>query len=229
MNISIHNPNGKATVIRCNAEMQKHTGIPINHVATILNQINSGLYDKWFAGKKDLSCIDFGGNVGLTALYMLPHCKQLIVVEPTPSHVALLKGNLQSIVSSEDVSKCKLIVSETALSDKDAPVKFASGHSTENKIGTHGNHVITVPGKPLSWYVRGEVDFIKVDIESGEMIALTEDELIKVHGKVKTFFIEVHPGFNGDMESNVNELVRRFKKVGYKVCQEDYQTIIAEL
>ena len=46
-------------------DMQNHFDIPINHAHTILNQINSGMYAKYFEGKKDFRCIDFGANVGL--------------------------------------------------------------------------------------------------------------------------------------------------------------------
>ena len=85
-------------------------------------------------------------------------------------------------------------------------------------------------GKPLSYFIdkaMGIVDFCKIDIESGEMLALTVSELKKVHGRVKTFFVEVHPGYNGGMDGNREELVKRFTEAGYRVETEDYQTIVA--
>lgn len=230
MNIHIADPfQHDLRVIDISPAMQTHFSHPINHGHTILDQINSGMYAKWFEGKHNLTVIDCGANVGLTALYFLPACKELHCVEPTPAHMALCKELI-------DANKTNQLVAylPEALSGDYGEVIFMTGHSTENKITSldgYGNGKITVPCKPLSHYVNqctGPVDFCKVDIESGEMIALTETELKKVAGKVKTFFVEVHPGYGGGMDENKAELMRRFEVAGYKTDTIDYQTFTAE-
>lgn len=230
MKITIANPNNSEAPFHyeLSEEMKSHFDIPINHAHTILDQINSGMYDKWFKGKKDMVCIDFGANVGLVSLYMLPCSKELISVEPTPSHSRLLVELMASAAPGKNVS-----IFPFALTDKESMVVFATGHATENKITSeegYGNGKMTVEARPLSWFVKyanETVDFCKVDIEGGEMLALTIDELKSVHGKVKTFFVEVHPAYNGGMEENREELLRRFKEAGYKTEIVDYQTIVA--
>jgi len=230
MNITIASPNGQARPLPISKDMLKHFQIPINHAHTILTQINSGMYKKWFEGKENLRCIDIGANVGLVSLYMLPACKELYCLEPTPSHFALLK----ELIGENNNVHCY----QQALNGKNEEVIFMTGHSTENKITSadgYGNGKITVKGITLSSYLylsgagREIVDFCKIDIESGEMLALTVGELKKVKGKIKTFFVEVHPGYNGGMDENREELKKRFIKAGYKVYEEDYQTIVAEL
>lgn len=227
MNINILSPNGTERTIELSREMKKHFDIPINHAHTILNQINSGMYAKWFAGKKNLVVVDFGANVGLTGLYFLPACKELYCIEPTPKHYELCKELLFANNPDTNVS-----LSDFALCDADEEVIFMTGHSTENKITSadgYGNGKITVPGKPLSYFLQNldKVDFCKVDIEGGEMLALTEAELKKVKSKVKCFFVEVHPAYNGGMEQNYKELITRFANAGYSIEGIDYQTFAA--
>ena len=228
MQIQINTPNGEPRNTEISKALEEHWKIPINHAQTILDQINSGMYEKWFNGKKDLVCIDFGANVGLVSLYMLPYCKKILSVEPTPSHYELLSELL-----SGNGGDNKSILSSSALAEKDEDVLFAIGNATENKMTSaegHGATKITVQGKPLSWFVDevGEVvDFCKVDVEGGEMLALIIPELKKVYGKVKTFFVEVHPIYNGSMDSNREELISRFKEAGFETETIDYQTFIA--
>ena len=230
--MTINSPNGTSRNILESFDLRKHWSIPINHAQTILDQINSGMYAKWFEGKTNLRCVDFGANVGLVSLYMLPACKELYCVEPTPNHYKLLK----ELLDNNNPDKCTIHYSDAALHSANEKVVFMTGHSTENKITSvdgYGNGKIEVQGITLSDYLtasgadREVIDFCKVDIESGEMLALTVDELKKVKGKVKTFFVEVHPGYNGGMDENREEIKRRFAKAGYKVYNEDYQTIVA--
>ncbi len=228
MTIDILSPDGSTREVAISEAMKNHFDIHINHAHTILNQINEGMYRKWVEGKKDLVCMDFGSNVGLVSLYLMPACKKLYCIEPTPAHINLLGELLEP-----NKGDTKIFISQYALADKEGELFFATGHSTENKVTVeegYGNHKIKVLGRPLSKFVEdvGEVvDFCKIDIESGEMLALTVDELRKVHGKVKTFFVEIHPGYNGGMDENREEIISRFNEAGYKTETEDYQTVVA--
>lgn len=216
--------------IEISAAMEHHFSIPINHAHTILNQINSGMYARWFEGKRDLTCVDFGANVGLVSLYMFPACKEIVCVEPTPSHFnlcyELISNNFQGGIME---------VNPSALSDDFGTVLFATGHSTENKITSqdgYGNNKITVRSAPLVYFfkrIRQVIDFCKIDIEGGEMKALTEPILIECFGnkRCRTFFVEVHPAFGGSQEQNCNELTKRFENAGYSVERINFETIVA--
>ncbi len=231
MNISILSPDGKHRSIPMSQSMQKHFDIPINHAHTILKQINEGMYSTWFKGKKELVCLDIGANVGLVSLYMLPACKELYCLEPTPSHFALLQELL-----GDNFGNCSVHLYPHALSGKNEEVIFATGHSTENKISSadgYGNHKIKVPGITLSSFLvasnahKDIIDFCKIDIEGGEMMALTAEEIKNVKGKIRCFFVEVHPAYNGGMDENREELIKRFIDNGYTVELIDFQTFAA--
>jgi FkbM family methyltransferase len=223
------NVNGKEVLI--SSELKAHFDIPINHGHTILNQINSGMYAKYFDGKKDLRCIDFGANVGLVSLYMLPYCKELFCVEPTPAHSKLLTKLLE-----DNKGECNVHYYDSALSGTNEPVYFMTGHSTENKITSvdgYGNGKIKVQGITLSSFLFASnaesdiIDFVKCDIEGGEIFALTNEELKKTKGKVRTFFVECHPSNNYGMDECREELISRFLQNGYKIQVYDYQTFTA--
>lgn len=229
--ITIASPNGKDRTIELSHAMQEHWRHPINHGQTILDQINSGMYERWFKGKENLNVIDFGANVGLTALYFLPAVKKIVCVEPTPAHISLLTELMQQEC---DKNNCEGIWEmSTCLSDKEDTFIFMTGHSTENKITAkdgYGNGKIEVKGYPLSHYVNQfteSVDFIKIDIEGYEIFALTIENIQAVAGKVKTFFVECHPSNNWNMDGCREELKARFEKCGYEVEVLDYQTIVA--
>ncbi len=228
MNITILTPNDGYRTVEISKGMEAHFKIPIDHAYTILQQINDGMYTKYFEGKKDLVCLDFGANVGLVSLYMLPVCKNLYAVEPTPAHYNLLH---ELLWDHKEESSIKLF--DNALTEQEGDVVFATGHATENKVTIaegYGNNKITVKGKPLSWFakqIQETVDFCKCDIEGGEIFALTEEQLKLVHGKVKCFFVECHPTNNYGMDACREELIRRFEAAGYETETIDYQTIVA--
>lgn len=223
------NLNGKEYFI--STDMLKHFSVPINHAHTILNQINSGMYAKYFDGKKDLRCIDFGANVGLVSLYMAQFSKELYCVEPTPNHFKLLKELLDA-----NCGECNVHYYDTALNGANEPVFFMTGHSTENKITSadgYGNGKIKVQGVTLSSFLFASnaekeiIDFVKCDIEGGEIFALTDEELKKTRGKVRTFFVECHPTNNYGMDECMSILLQRFLNNGYIVKGVDYQTFTA--
>lgn len=223
----IINVNNKDYLI--SADLKKHFDIPINHAHTILNQINSGMYAKYFEGKKDLRCIDFGANVGLVSLYMAQFSKELYCVEPTPSHYKLLKELLDA-----NCGECNVHYYDTALNGANEPVYFRVNQSTENKIATVNDATtIKVHGVTLSSFLQASnaekeiIDFVKVDVEGAEIFCLTNEEIQKAKGKVRIFFVECHPSANYGMDECREELIRRFSKNGYKVELLDYQTFTA--
>jgi len=211
------------------SDMEKHFSIPINHAETILYQINSGMYAKYFDGKKDLRCIDFGANVGLVSLYMAQFSKELYCVEPTPNHFKLLKELLDS-----NCGECNVHYYDIALNGANEDVYFRVNQSTENKItSVNDATTIKVKGVTLSSFLEASnadkeiIDFVKCDIEGGEIFAITNEELKKTKGKIRTFFVECHPSENYGMDECREELIKRFLQHSYVIEFIDYQTFAA--
>lgn len=200
-----------------------------NHALTIIKQINEDeFYKKFFKGKSDLVVLDIGANVGLFSLHVLPSCKKIIALEPTPSHYNLLKKLTDgSLVETR----------WTALSDHCGVTSFSfdANNSTMNSI-INGNPVsgIEVGCLDLNGILEAEnidhVDFCKVDIEGSEVIALTESTINKTGGKIKQFFVEVHPTehFDGmNQHANKMKLIEVFVSCGYEVSDINFETFIA--
>lgn len=229
MQITINNPNGEPQTFTVPESLEKHWQQPINHCQTILNQINSGMYDRWFKGRTDMACLDFGANVGLVSAYMAANSKHVISVEPTPMHYSILCDTIAVCLRKNGV--CNYATTQTALAENERKVVFMTGHSTENKITTpegYGNGKIEIDAYPLSWFVQERsIDFCKVDIEGYEIYALSQEEINKVAGKVKVFFVEMHPYDNWGFESMSKELTERFENAGYNVELLDFQTLVA--
>lgn len=245
-NFKILSPNKEYRTIEMSPELEAHWRVPINHCETILNQINNGTYARWFEGKTDMTVIDFGANVGLTALYFMPACKELLCVEPTPSHLELLRQLITKDISVDFYAHLNeplcynakrlglnLKIADCALGENVEVVTFCTGHSTENKItseGGYGDAKIRLQSFPLSIFVNemnGLVDFVKCDIEGFENKALSIEELMKVKDRVKTFFVEMHPGYGLGFDEIFTELNAKFMQCGYKVERIDFQTIVA--
>lgn len=207
-----------------------HFKDPSNYASTILHQINEdGFYNRFFIGKKNLTVLDIGANIGLFSLCVVPVCKKLIAYEPTPSHFLKLNHLVKnSIIETRQM----------ALSDKDGSVDFylCKENSTMNSLTNHfgTTEKITTKAITLNSILATEkikkVDFCKIDIEGSEMIAINEDEIEKVKNKIKNFYVEVHhsPNINGkNLHQNKVLLIQIFESKGYKIEDIDYQTFLA--
>lgn len=231
MTIDILNPNGTFRNIEVSKEFEQHYNLEANHAHTILNQINGGMYQKWFGDKKDLVVLDIGSNVGLTALYFLPACHKLLCVEPTPSHRKLMADLLNRSGIGE-----KAYIHPNALTMEDKEYDFFTCESsTENRITKNGQSEgagtrIKVQGKPLAYFlsqIESPVDFCKIDIEGGEMEALTIEQLENAYDKVKMFYVEVHPTAGHTQEANMVELMSRFATTAYTIERINFETFTA--
>lgn len=56
----------------------------------ILNQFENEFYS-FLDDNEDLVMIDLGANIGLFSLYMSSICKEIYAVEPTPSHIEIMR------------------------------------------------------------------------------------------------------------------------------------------
>lgn len=50
----------------------KDAGIDPIYIETLIDQINNGLYAPLFEGKRDLTFLDIGANLGLVSIYAAP-------------------------------------------------------------------------------------------------------------------------------------------------------------
>jgi FkbM family methyltransferase len=201
-----------------------------NHALTIMKQINEDcFYNRFFKDKKDLIVLDIGANIGLFSLHVFPACKKIIAFEPTPSHYEKLKKITQNTI---------IETRQLALFSKNGQIIFNINpfNSTMNSIVNNGCvENITVPCVNLEEIIQVEnldcVDFCKIDIEGSEMVALTNESLSPISGKIKHFFIEVHPTLHLDgmnQQQNKEKLWSVFQDLGYDLEDVNFETFTAK-
>ncbi len=193
----------------------------VNHTDIIINQNNSGMYDPFFKGRKDMTIIDCGANIGLWTLFAQDSCKKLVAVEPAPHCFYMLQelaGHLDNVVRVQ-----------AAVSGSDGTVKMNIHSSpTSNSIiyETDTDVSIDVTTKTFATIIKENelehVDMVKCDIEGGEMWAITPETLGAVADKVDSWFVEVHQTnrgaqpWPGNLEENRQKLIAIFRATGYK-------------
>lgn len=67
-----------------------------DYVSHIIKEIwHDRVYDPYFQGKKDLTVVDIGANVGLWSYYAAPFAKQIYALEPSSLHFETLTTMLE--------------------------------------------------------------------------------------------------------------------------------------
>jgi FkbM family methyltransferase len=191
------------------------------HTDIIIDQLNQGWYNEFFAGKKNLTVIDAGANIGLFSLYVQDSCKKLISVEPAPHNLYILEQFLANFSHVE--------IEMSAVNNVDTTVPFyihtsPTCCSTVNditgiKVDVQAKTIATI----MADHKVDHVDFIKCDIEGSEMQALTDETIGAVADKIDVWWLEIHQTnantgapWPGDLEDNRQKLNALFQKHGYQ-------------
>ena len=187
----------------------------------ILKQINEErLYDPIFAGRSDMTIVDFGANIGLFSLYAADSASKLYSVEPAPKTFNMLTKLTADIPN--------IIREEVCLSYSDDAVPFyINENPTVNSLLDRNGTPVNVPGTTLQSFFNkhnlSNVDFCKCDIEGSEVSVLTDELLHPVKDIVQFWFIEVHQTdvkqqpWPGNLENNRQQLASIFRNAGYSV------------
>ena len=193
-----------------NPVIAAHFSNPANYTTEILAEWETEPFKK-FISPYDKIFLDIGANVGLFALHVLPYIKRIVCVEPTPSHMEVLKQMVPGAVHEQSAlhnytGKCNFHIE---------PVNY-----TMNTIRNDAPlQVDCITLKDLcDKYRLTTVDFCKIDIEGSEVLALTEETIKPVFPIINKFLIELHP--------RTREMQDRFKAIfeacGYKVDYYDF-------
>ena len=195
----------------------------------IINQINTDrFYDRIFNGKSNMTVLDIGANVGLFSLYAQDSCDKIYSIEPTPDHFYILN----ELTKDYD----NIHPQNFALSNIRGEIDFFidHGNSTMNSLINQSDHKITVKTKSLLNFCEdleiSKCDFVKIDIEGSEMVALTDETVSEVKHIIDNWFVEVHPtnvpysnyaAWYAKLMKNRDTIVSIFRNNGYQVELQD--------
>lgn len=172
------------------------------------------VYEPFLKGKKDLTIIDCGANIGLTALYFAKYAKQVYAIEPAQQHVDIIKKNLEG----NDIKNVTVV--KKALSNVNGTTKFFHNTNTtmfslnpavNNKNDFEEVETITMD-KLFEDKNITNVDFMKVDVEGHESEIFNSDGFRKVADKIDVIISEWH-AWN---KSNVNIMISSIRDAGFK-------------
>lgn len=188
-----------------------------------------GVYIDPLNQQTDMTIVDVGANIGVTADHFRRYAKKVYAIEPSPENFAALKKN-KEFNNWENVE-----IFNYALADKNGTVKFAqaSNNRTTNAIVDEKANkgvgpgwydtFLEVPAKSIDTFFEengiDHVDFMKFDPEGSEELILYSDGFKKVAPKIKAIECEFH---HGDWMN----IVRYLEGLGYRARQYESSAII---
>lgn len=168
-----------------------------NYLGHIVAEIyKDGIYEPYLRGKKDLTILDFGGNIGISAYYFSQFAKKVIVLEPSLRHFDTLTrmvdfNGLKDIV--KPVRKALYFEEATLPFYHNANETMYSLFQSVNDGTSEPELVETVTVEQL---MKDEgidhVDFMKLDVEGSEGEILAGVGFGNVADKIDTIVMETH-------------------------------------
>lgn len=160
---------------------------------------------KFNSKKQDLTIIDCGSNIGLSALYyhkQYPNAK-VYCIEADQKIAEILKSNLTE-------NNCKAEVIAKAAWVHNNGVSFSSEGSDSGSVGEGDQKIDSIDFKEFLKQFD-YIDFLKMDIEGAEntVIPHCAEELIKVN----TLFLEYHCSYAE--EQQLDYLLKILKNSGF--------------
>jgi len=180
-----------------------------------------GVYVDIFNGKKDLTIIDVGANIGVVTQYMREFAKKVYCIEPSDEHFEALKQN-------KEYNKWDNVeIFNFAIDDKNGETTFyrSKNNRTCNSLACrfHDEEVQKVQTKSFDKFFEenniGEVDFIKFDVEGAEDVILRSEGFKKIADKVKAIEVEFH-------FPNWMETCKYVESLGFKARRYESSAII---
>jgi len=159
--------------------------------------------------------IDGGSNIGVSILYfkrLYPDAR-IIGFEPDPSIFQMLNQNI-SRNALQGVE-----VHEVGLGSESGVTTFVADNSASGQFGESENS-IQVRVEPLSKYIDGPVDFLKLNIEGQELAVLRDLEATGKLRQVREIVIEYHGWAR--QEQRLSELLSILDRNGFRYLVHDF-------
>jgi FkbM family methyltransferase len=167
--------------------------------------------------------LDCGGHIGLAVLYfksLYPQAR-IVTFEPNPETFALLQQNIAqnnlrgvkafNLALTRDGSQnAVLYVGENFLKAWDSTDTI----EPNLWVNMHEYRGIPVPSTKLSSFIKGKVDFLKLDIEGAEVDVL--DELNVKLGYVGAITLEYHQNPANREERKLEKIIETLGAGGFK-------------
>lgn len=188
-----------------------------NYIDKILNEIyRDRVYEKIFAGRNNLTVLDIGANIGLTAMYFSKYAKDVYSVEPSKEHF----GALTKMLEFNQITNVHPVNAALYIKDGEFPLIHPGNRTMFSlhtnllpiKIGEEVVKAITLP-ELFDQFKIEHVDFMKLDVEGSEQEILGSIGFTEVAPKIDQILAELHD-WSG---RNPNQAKEALKNRGYRV------------
>lgn len=183
-------------------------------IPTILKETwIDGIYNFSLIGKRDLTIIDVGANLGITSYFFKDFAKIVYALEPSSQH----REAFSKMIEFNKIDNVILI--PKALSNENGKTSFYinpynnTAHSLEpmlkeGKLNFSTEEVETITFDKLFEELKlDKVDFCKLDVEGSEGKILTSEGFKKVAPKIDSMIIEYH-NWSGISQSNLEHCIQ---------------------
>lgn len=209
----------------------EHHNTPHSKTTAILEQFDNGFYS-FLDDNEEVILVDLGANIGLFSLYMSSICKEVYAVEPTPSHIEIMKDLLDKLEVKN------IFPHQVAVHIKNGEEEFQlnNSNSTMNSFLRHGidpggTDSVMVPTTTLADFIKNtvkkRVNFVKMDIEGFENVIVHDPSFEDAIKEIDAIYVEVHDFEGvGKMEENVNKVIERLEALGKKTMKLTYDGVL---
>lgn len=184
-----------------------------DHLAEILDEIYvKKVYYPYLYGRKDLTIVDIGANIGLTSYYFKDFAKRVYAVEPAAMH----RETLSKMLEFNKVTNVEIL--PYAISNTNGKTTFHHSPNTTSfsltELDANGTteevETLTIDSL-LAKYAIERVDILKLDAEGEESKIVTSDGFINNTDKFPFIIGEWHAW----TEMNQNQFMNHFRELGY--------------
>lgn len=184
----------------------------------ILDEIyRKKVYQRFVLGKKNLTIVDCGANVGLSVYYFAPFSKTVYAIEPSKQHVETLRA----MIKQNGLSN--VIVCPVAISNKNGKTKFYHNDNQtmfmlDERGNPDGKDFEEVETQTIDAFIEKnkieQIDILKMDSEGEEAKIFQSEGFKKVAPKIKIILGEYHDWCNvsqANFQYGLEELGYEFK------------------
>jgi FkbM family methyltransferase len=177
-----------------------------------------------------LNCLDIGANIGYWSAFLLTkNIYSLHAFEPDPVTFEILSKNIHN-------KGQRVYLNNVAVSKQSGSMQLYidPNHSGDNRpVSTPGRNFITTPSVSIDDYCHNNnvehVDFIKMDIQGGELDALLGGRTV-IYKCQPIIFIEINDGGFGASKSQLIEFIVKLMSdlnhSAYSVFQDKLKNIL---
>ena len=180
-----------------------------------------GIYIDVLNGKKDMTIVDVGSNIGVTVQHFRDHAKKVYAIEPSSEHFEALKKN-KEFNGWDNVEVFNMAIDDH---DGEEEINKNPKNRTCNSLAMKfdGGESEKVKVMAMDTFFEenkiDHVDFMKFDVEGAEDIILRSEGFKKVAPKIDSIEVEFH-------FKTWPQLVEYMMSLGYQARRYDSSAIV---